>query len=110
MLRYFQRKNRDNNATTAPFVSNLRSTTRNHVIHAESSSAQNVAPSCAVENDVNENLLASLPSDPGLRTPIFDYDPNIRDRVRRAYLQRGPCQPKKHTYPTRISGGMPRKF
>ncbi|XP_026409920.1 zinc finger MYM-type protein 1-like [Papaver somniferum] len=110
MLRYFQRKNRDNNATTAPSVSNLHSTTRNHVIHAESSSAQNVAPSCAAENDVNENLLASLPSDPGLRTPIFDYDPNISDRVRRAYLQRGPCHPKKHTYPTRISGGRPRKF
>ncbi|XP_026437172.1 uncharacterized protein LOC113335282 [Papaver somniferum] len=103
-------KNRDNNATTTPSVSNLRSTTRNHVIHDQSSSAQNVAPSCVAENDVNENLLASLSSDPGLRTPIFDYDPNIRDRVRRAYLQRRPCQPKKHTYPTRISGGKPRKF
>ena len=35
--------------------------------------------------------LAKLPSDPGLRTPISEYDPNIRNQVRRAYMKRGPC-------------------
>ena len=30
--------------------------------------------------------LANLPSDLGLRKPITEYAPNIRDQVRRAYL------------------------
>ncbi|KAL5714274.1 hypothetical protein ACHQM5_016258 [Ranunculus cassubicifolius] len=38
--------------------------------------------------------LSSLPSDPGLRRRILDYGPNERELVRRAYLLRGPCQPK----------------
>ncbi|XP_026400081.1 uncharacterized protein LOC113295972 [Papaver somniferum] len=36
---------------------------------------------------------ADLPTDPALRIPISEYDPDIRDQVRRAYLKKGPCQP-----------------
>jgi hypothetical protein len=31
-----------------------------------------------------------LPADPGLRTNILEYDVNNREKVRRAYLQKGP--------------------
>ncbi|XP_022897746.1 uncharacterized protein LOC111411446 [Olea europaea var. sylvestris] len=33
--------------------------------------------------------VAQLPTDPGLRTPILDYNVNLRDQIRRVYLQRG---------------------
>ncbi|KAI5311159.1 hypothetical protein L3X38_045492 [Prunus dulcis] len=32
----------------------------------------------------------------GLRTQMTDYSPNHRDEIRRAYLQKGPYQPKGH--------------
>ncbi|XP_020411107.1 zinc finger MYM-type protein 1-like [Prunus persica] len=35
-----------------------------------------------------QDVLANLPADPGLRPQMLDYDPNIRDEVRRAYLQK----------------------
>ena len=37
-------------------------------------------------------------SDPGLRTPIEDLDPNIRDVARREYINLGQCQPLGHKY------------
>ncbi|KAL6573582.1 ubiquitin-specific protease ubp15 [Orobanche hederae] len=43
--------------------------------------------------------LPDLPTDPGLRIRILDYNPNIRDEVRRAYLLKGPCQPRSHDFP-----------
>ena len=54
--------------------------------------------------------LANLPSDPGLRPKISDYDPNDQDVVRRAYLQRGPCQPLNHTFPQKKMGENDRRF
>ncbi|XP_057522491.1 uncharacterized protein LOC130802491 [Amaranthus tricolor] len=46
-----------------------------------------------------------LPHDPGLRKNIMDYPPNERNPVRRAYILKKPCQPKKHDFPQRnISG------
>ncbi|KAL4586505.1 hypothetical protein LXL04_011141 [Taraxacum kok-saghyz] len=56
------------------------------------------------------NLPNDLPSDPGMRTRILDYDPNVRDEVRRAYLLKGPCQPKSHNFPCTLFGQKPRKF
>ncbi|XP_026441343.1 uncharacterized protein LOC113340348 [Papaver somniferum] len=112
MFRYFKKINKDNNESTLPLSSNLRNITTICLPHGARSTAQNIAPpistaqsiappvstpqnESSIENSVNEDLLASLPSDPGLRPPIFYYDPNIRDQVRRAYLERGPCQAKK---------------
>ena len=54
--------------------------------------------------------LADLPSDPGLRKSISNYDPKIRDQVRREYLQRGPCQPKEHKFRKSSFGVKERKF
>ncbi|XP_008227643.1 PREDICTED: uncharacterized protein LOC103327136 [Prunus mume] len=52
-----------------------------------------------------QDILANLIADLGLRPQMLDYDPNIRDEVRRAYLQKGSCQPKDHTFPqTDLSG------
>ncbi|XP_052181936.1 uncharacterized protein LOC127794728 [Diospyros lotus] len=48
--------------------------------------------------------ITQLPTDPGLRIPILDYDVNIRDQVRIAYMQKGPCQPLDHDFPYRPFG------
>lgn len=42
--------------------------------------------------------LNNLPADPGRRLKITRYHPNDRDKVRRAYLQKGPCQPGEHNF------------
>ncbi|XP_057495678.1 uncharacterized protein LOC130780676 [Actinidia eriantha] len=57
-----------------------------------------------------EKELPDLPTDPGLRTRIIDYDHNIRDQVRRAYLLKGPCQPQNHNFPQRKFGQSLRRF
>ncbi|KAL4573208.1 hypothetical protein LXL04_020007 [Taraxacum kok-saghyz] len=54
--------------------------------------------------------LPDVPSDPGLRTRILDYDANVRDKVRRAYLLKGACQPKSHEFPVTLFGKKPRRF
>ena len=57
--------------------------------------------------DIN---LTKLPIDPGLRTPILDYHPNIGDQVRRAYLLKGPCQPRHRNFSYSGFGNQLRKF
>ena len=57
-----------------------------------------------------EKELPDLPADPELRTRIIDYDHNIRDQVRRAYLLKGPCQPQNHNFPQRRFGQSLRRF
>lgn len=37
--------------------------------------------------------------DPGLRMPIEEINPNIKDDVKREYVLLGLCQPKGHAYP-----------
>ena len=54
--------------------------------------------------------LDDLPADPELRIRILDYHPNIRGQVRRAYLQKGPCQAKKHNFPSKKFGELSRRF
>lgn len=54
--------------------------------------------------------LADLPSDPGTRTQIKDYHPNVRDQIRREYLQRGPCQPRGHEFDITEFGQKKRRF
>ncbi|XP_058208074.1 uncharacterized protein LOC131321076 [Rhododendron vialii] len=43
--------------------------------------------------------LENLPADLGLRPRIGDYNPNEQDQIRRYYLQKGPFQPRDHTFP-----------
>ncbi|KAL3839148.1 hypothetical protein ACJIZ3_023739 [Penstemon smallii] len=54
--------------------------------------------------------LPDLPSDPGLRPHITTYHPNIRERVRRKYLLKGPCQPRNLEFPKTYKGGQLRRF
>uniref|UniRef100_A0A9I9EEN7 TTF-type domain-containing protein n=1 Tax=Cucumis melo TaxID=3656 RepID=A0A9I9EEN7_CUCME len=51
-----------------------------------------------------------LKKNPGLRIRILDYNSNIRDEVRRAYLQKGPCQPRNHTFPLKKFWSHSRRF
>ncbi|RWR97035.1 zinc finger MYM-type protein 1-like protein [Cinnamomum micranthum f. kanehirae] len=75
-----------------------------------------------LENDDNDQVssaskksrievnLADLPADPGLRNPILSYHPMDRDQIRRAYLQKGPCQPRDHKFPFTESAQDKRRF
>jgi hypothetical protein len=56
------------------------------------------------------NWEEEIKSDPGLRKQIDDYHPNLRERVRRKYLENGPCQPRTHHFPMTEIGGIPRRF
>ena len=58
---------------------------------------------------VNANL-SDLPADPSLWIKINDYDPNIREQVRRAYLLKGSCQPQEHKFSMRPSREKLRRF
>jgi len=49
--------------------------------------------------------LKNLPADPGLRLKISSYHPNDQDEVRRAYIQKGPCQPLGPDFPQREMSG-----
>jgi hypothetical protein len=40
--------------------------------------------------------LDTLLVDPDLRRPIYEYHVNDRDIIRRAYLQKNPCQPSHY--------------
>jgi hypothetical protein len=51
-----------------------------------------------------------IKSDPGLRKQIEDYHPNLRERVRRKYLENGTCQPSTVRFPVTEIGGVPRRF
>ncbi|XP_068337631.1 uncharacterized protein [Pyrus communis] len=48
--------------------------------------------------------------DPSKRIQILDYNPNIRDQVRRAYVLAGPQQPKTHNFPYKKYGDTQRRF
>ncbi|RWR86363.1 zinc finger MYM-type protein 1-like protein [Cinnamomum micranthum f. kanehirae] len=79
-------------------------------------------PCANLENDNNDQVssaskksrvevnLADLPADPGLRNPILSYHPMDRDQIRRAYLQKGPCQPRDHKFPFTESAQDKRRF
>lgn len=57
------------------------------------------------EEDINDQgiitefSLDHIISDPGLRIPINQFGPNIRDEVRRAFMEKGPTQPSGHKFP-----------
>ena len=49
-------------------------------------------------------------SDPGKRKPIESFEIAVRDRIRREYIIRGPCQPVGHDYKPRKFGNRNRYF
>ncbi|KAJ6887928.1 zinc finger MYM-type protein 1-like [Populus alba x Populus x berolinensis] len=50
--------------------------------------------------------LNTLLADPGLKRPIYEYHINDRDAIRRAYLQKGPCQPSHCDFPQKQFGNI----
>ena len=77
--------------------------------HPQESHSQEVEVESSKRSRIEINI-ADLPSDPGLRAPISDYNPNIQDEIRRHYLQQGPCQPKDHKFPFSDFGKERRRF
>lgn len=65
-------------------------------------SSTSTSPNEPPEQNRKECDLPDLQADPGLRPRILDYDPNIREQVRRAYLLKGPCQPRRYDFPQRF--------
>ena len=92
MEKYFKRKSQSQSASTPDSRPQTDGET----------STQNLT-----EFDMSES---NLPSDPGLRPRIMDYNPNIRDQVRRKYLLDGPTQPCNHNFPQTQSGQVVRRF
>lgn len=74
-----------------------------------SPSTSNMGNSNARPMEVDE-ILANLQADPGLRTRMVDYSPNIRDEIRRAYLQKGSSQPRNYKFPQTNHSGINRCF
>ncbi|XP_060210282.1 uncharacterized protein LOC132637161 [Lycium barbarum] len=60
----------------------------------------------------NDKVLADLDlkSDPAERKQMSKFSPNIRDRVRRYYILKKPCQPEEFEFPSRDIGGELRHF
>ena len=74
---------------------------------ASSSNKRQIPDSDRSDTKINlEELLA----DPDLRTRISEYNYNIQDQVRRAYLQKGPCQPRSHIFSFKKFGTKSRRF
>jgi len=53
---------------------------------------------------------SNMIADPGNRKPIDDYEPEIRDQVKRAYALSGPTQPREFQFPRKWIGGEWRSF
>jgi hypothetical protein len=78
----------------------------------ETESTSQSGPSSSISSEASDNLafrvadantrlghgMDVIVSDPGLRTPIEDLDPKVKDVARREYINLGPCQPIGHTY------------
>ncbi|KAL6588019.1 hypothetical protein OROMI_000997 [Orobanche minor] len=76
----------------------------------QSSEPQLVIPS-NYANDREKNIeLETLIADPGRRKPISDYHPDIQNEVRKAYLKKGPNQPRNFTFPWTKYGDKRRRF
>ncbi|GER34116.1 zinc finger MYM-type protein [Striga asiatica] len=54
--------------------------------------------------------LNNLLSDLGLRPSITSYPPKLIEQVRRAYLLKGPCQPREYDFPHTLDGNRKCKF
>ena len=54
--------------------------------------------------------LNNIPSDLALQPKILPYHPNDKDEIRRAYIQKGSCQPFPHNFPQRDISGLMCRF
>jgi hypothetical protein len=51
-----------------------------------------------------------IKNDPRMRREIDTYHPNHREKVRRKYLENGPCQPRTCNFPSSYIGDKARRF
>ncbi|XP_042009030.1 zinc finger MYM-type protein 1-like [Salvia splendens] len=67
---------------------------------------QQLGNNVVVENNPDEIEIdkEKIKADPGLRDSMDSFDVNIRDRIRREYVAKGPCQPKSHDFPKKQYG------
>nr|XP_025694449.2 zinc finger MYM-type protein 1-like [Arachis hypogaea] len=72
--------------------------------------SQNNSSTSSNKRSFLEFEVESLIADPGQRPKISSYHPNDRDKVRCAYLQKGPCQPRTHDFPQTAYGSSFRRF
>ena len=83
------------NLTLLLIICKLNSKTGMEKYFKRKSEFESSSSSKGISKDLKDCLLEinlyDLPADPGLRIRILDYHPNIRDQVRRAYLQKAPC-------------------
>ncbi|XP_015167808.1 zinc finger MYM-type protein 1-like [Solanum tuberosum] len=89
--------------------------TKSKIGHPSSSSthpstASTIAPKIQKKTFISDVDLESLEADPGIRKPIAEYNPNIRDDIRRYYILKKPCQPKDHKFPKTKFGKEMRQF
>ncbi|CAL2239627.1 unnamed protein product [Prunus armeniaca] len=119
MERYFQRKSLNlpsNNLGSSNPPSNHLSSSNPPSNNPASSNPPSNNPASSNQPSNNpptelDEILANLPADPGLRPPMTYYNPNFREQIRRAYLQRGPCQPKsQNDMPQTLMGESNRRF
>ena len=85
-------------------------------LNTQSTRESRVSEDCDAENDIvvvtpapatsrieykgiKEFRQEFIIADPGLRISIDEFDHDIRDEVRRAYVLKGPTQPIGHTFP-----------
>ncbi|XP_057464010.1 uncharacterized protein LOC130753866 [Actinidia eriantha] len=76
----------------------------------DSAAEQDSNPTTKICDKRSSVDLNNLPSDPGLRPKISDYHPNDQEEIRRAYIQKGPCQPIMKEFPQREISGVLRRF
>nr|XP_051184084.1 uncharacterized protein LOC127298197 [Lolium perenne] len=62
------------------------------------------------DDEMMQADLEALEHDPGKRIPISMYDVNDQDRVRRRFIEMGPCQPKNHKFEFTNKGGRERPY
>ena len=79
-------------------------------LSTDSPSPSNPGSSNATRPIEVDEILANLYANLGLRPRMTDYSPNIRDEIRRAYLQKGPCQPRSYKFPQTNQSGFNRRF
>ncbi|XP_047949280.1 zinc finger MYM-type protein 1-like [Salvia hispanica] len=114
MHRYFKKSRND--STSSLSIATPNSTVNQDGINVasfEANSENIVSDPNAILNQERINIEVNpenIVSDPGLRSPIASYDVQIRDRIRREYVSKGPCQPKGHVFRKTSYGKEKRSF
>ncbi|XP_073045374.1 uncharacterized protein [Primulina eburnea] len=67
-------------------------------------------PSCSSPRDDHQSSSTFIERDPGKRKQICEYHVNVRDEIRRSYLNMGPYQQDMLEYPGTKFGSQNRRF